>query len=85
MALRTTSPPRGEAVGGITAAATKPEYTGYRNTTASVKWNNELAGWRAQFSNKPAMREHLRQWQQRLTRLSKDAMRLGDHVDVNRR
>ncbi|EPV4429837.1 exonuclease subunit SbcC, partial [Escherichia coli] len=31
------------------------------------QWNNELAGWRAQFSQQTSDREHLRQWQQQLT------------------
>ncbi|ENY0961722.1 exonuclease subunit SbcC [Escherichia coli] len=31
------------------------------------QWNNELAGWRAQFSQQTSEREHLRQWQQQLT------------------
>lgn len=31
------------------------------------QWNNELAGWRAQFSQQASDREHLRQWQQQLT------------------
>lgn len=30
-------------------------------------WNNELAGWRAQFSQQASERGHLRQWQQQLT------------------
>ena len=31
------------------------------------QWNNEPAGWRAQFSQQTSDREHLRQWQQQLT------------------
>ena len=31
------------------------------------QWNNELADWRAQFSQQTSDREHLRQWQQQLT------------------
>ncbi|EGI6810717.1 exonuclease subunit SbcC [Escherichia coli] len=31
------------------------------------QWNNELAGWRARFSQQASDRGHLRQWQQQLT------------------
>ena len=31
------------------------------------QWNNELAGWRAQFAQQASDRKHLRQWQQQLT------------------
>ena len=50
------------------------------------QWNNELAGWRAQFSQQTSDREHLRQWQQQLTHAEQKLNALaGDHVDVNRR
>lgn len=40
------------------------------------QWNNELAGWRAQFSQQTSDREHLRQWQQQLTHAEQNLMRL---------
>lgn len=40
------------------------------------QWNNELAGWRAQFSQQTSDREHLRQWQQQLTHAEQNLMHL---------
>lgn len=40
------------------------------------QWNNEPAGWRAQFSQQTSDREHLRQWQQQLTHAEQNLMRL---------
>ncbi|GAC1362072.1 MAG: exonuclease subunit SbcC [Escherichia coli] len=39
------------------------------------QWNNELAGWRAQFSQQTSDREHLRQWQQQLTHAEQRPLR----------
>ena len=39
------------------------------------QWNNEPAGWRAQFSQQTSDREHLRQWQQQLTHAEQRPLR----------